>query len=214
MKISEQMVFFKLSLFEQTVSILLYIAVLVIFGAITVNFIISKEGSQSVEKRKLSIVDTFSMAAFFVVFLLLCLKNVGRIDINAFGLHPIFPYVITIIGLILIYAGIAINITGRLYLKKNWGNQINIYQDHQLITRGIYRYIRHPLYSSTILMFYGTALVYVNGLVVLLTLVAFTPFMILRAKQEEALLIAKFPEYQKYRSETGMFFPRILRRSK
>jgi hypothetical protein len=112
-----------------------------------------------------------------------------------------------IAGLALVVLGSAVNIMGRFALGRNWGNQVIIYQDHTLVTGGMYRFVRHPLYASLIWMFIGASLVFQNWASLLATLFIFLPAMYYRGKLEEKALIAQFPGYAEYRDRTGMFFP-------
>ena len=63
-------------------------------------------------------------------------------------------------------------------------------------------------------MIYAVGILCSNYLVIILNTVVFIPFMYYRAKQEEKELIKTFKEYKKYRKETGMFFPKIIRGKK
>ncbi len=77
---------------------------------------------------------------------------------------------------------------------------------HQLITYGIYRYIRHPMYSSVLLLCVALTLsnAHYVAQIVLLVLVL---DLILKSNLEERLLIQRFDAYQRYKSKTGRFMP-------
>lgn len=82
-------------------------------------------------------------------------------------------------------------------------------QDHELVTWGPYRYIRHPLYSFGIMFFLGLSLISASALMLGLTAMALV-LILLRLPQEEAMLIAHFGEaYSDYRMHTGAIIPRI-----
>ena len=108
-------------------------------------------------------------------------------------------------------AGCAVNIAGRLYLGSNWANQVTLYHGQELVTEGAYRFVRHPLYASLIWMFYAASIVYVNWAAFAANTCIFVPFMYLRARQEEDLLLKEFAGYAEYRRRVGMFVPRWLR---
>ena len=77
----------------------------------------------------------------------------------------------------------------------------------QLVTSGIYKYIRHPLYSSLLLLTWG--ILYKNFSVagIILAITA-TVFLILTAKADEAECIQFFGvEYQNYMKTTKRFLP-------
>jgi protein-S-isoprenylcysteine O-methyltransferase Ste14 len=111
-------------------------------------------------------------------------------------------------GTVFILAGTIINIVGRIQLKGNWANHIKIYENHSLIRRGVYCWVRHPLYSSIILMLYGGSTFYSNWFSAVLVSFVFIPAMAYRAKQEEQLLAAEFPDYSEYQQKVGFFFPK------
>jgi protein-S-isoprenylcysteine O-methyltransferase Ste14 len=138
----------------------------------------------------------------------------GTLKIEA-GVIPVqYDYVkklLMIVGTAMIVAGCFVNIKGRFNLGRNWANQIKIYQEQTLVKIGMYRFVRHPLYASIILMFYGGCMVYRNICSFAAVSVVFVPFMIYRAKQEENMLIQRFPKYCEYKQSTGMFVPKILR---
>jgi protein-S-isoprenylcysteine O-methyltransferase Ste14 len=114
--------------------------------------------------------------------------------------------IMVVAGLGLVVLGCCVNIAGRLQLGRNWANQVTIYQDQRLVTSGVYRLARHPLYASLIWMFYGASIVYASWAGFLANSLIFLPFMTYRARQEEDLLAREFPDYDEYRRRVGMFF--------
>ena len=85
-------------------------------------------------------------------------------------------------------------------------------QTHQLVTRGPYRWIRHPLYAFSLLQFALLALVADNWYLLLLPCLALVLIALVVIPREEANLITAFgDEYTDYRDRTGALFPRVLR---
>ncbi len=168
--------------------------------SIVIDFIIFSSKS-SVKKYKRSFVATGSMFGFFAVYALILGQGLGAPSFN----DPAF----NIVGTVMVAVGCVVNITGRIQLKDNWANHIKIYEGHRLVRHGVYKYIRHPLYASIMLMFFGGSLAYMNWLCAVITGLVFIPFMKYRAKQEEAILLVEFEEYETYRENTGMFFPKL-----
>ena len=78
------------------------------------------------------------------------------------------------------------------------------------MSTGVYRIVRHPLYAFLIWMFYGASFVYSNWIAFLLTSFVFVSTMYYRAREEETVLMERFPEYKVYREKVGMFIPRIF----
>jgi protein-S-isoprenylcysteine O-methyltransferase Ste14 len=171
-----------------------------VLTAVLLNFLLARQ-AHTVRTKKKSTVETGSMLAFFAGFYLLIRFRVGVHEIP--GLY----YPAAIFGLLLLVLGTVFNILGRFALGRNWGNHVVIYEDHQLIIGGAYRFVRHPLYAALIWMFSGAALVFQNWAALLATLFIFLPGMFYRGKQEEKALTAQFANYESYRNHTGMFFP-------
>jgi len=80
----------------------------------------------------------------------------------------------------------------------------------QLVTAGAYRWIRHPLYTSLILLALGAFLKQPN--LTGTTLLAVTAaFLYATARVEEGEMIDKFGDsYRLYRSQTRMFIPYLF----
>ncbi|MEJ2041638.1 MAG: isoprenylcysteine carboxylmethyltransferase family protein, partial [Desulfosarcinaceae bacterium] len=78
----------------------------------------------------------------------------------------------------------------------------------ELVTGGLFRYVRHPLYSGHFIMFLGSLLLRLHPYTLVLYVV-FIIGQIHRAHIEERKLQQVFPEYQPYKSKTGMFFPHV-----
>lgn len=184
--------------------IIIGLSVIGLFVAIIIDFAFFQEKS-NVSKEKKSIVETGTMTLFFILFtiVLKCTKDITPI------LNIETKRVVAIIGAILVLIGVIINVVGRFNLGENWANHIKIYSNHKLVSKGVYKIVRHPLYSSIILMFIGASLAYFNIYCLLLEIIIFIPFMYYRAKQEEKLLTERFPEYLDYKKKTGMFFPKF-----
>ncbi len=96
-------------------------------------------------------------------------------------------------------------------LGDNVTDTVAVRHRHVLVTRGPYRWIRHPLYSFGFLLFAGINLMAANGLMALSSLLGFA-LLVIRTLIEEAKLIEKFgDEYRAYMQRTGRFLPRLAR---
>jgi protein-S-isoprenylcysteine O-methyltransferase Ste14 len=82
---------------------------------------------------------------------------------------------------------------------------------HTLLTQGVYRYFRHPLYAAICLLAVGTPLRLLNHDGVLVSLLVLATVAIGARDEERYDIALKFPEqYEPYRKRTGMFGPRWL----
>lgn len=195
------------STLEYTISVSLSLCVVIVFGSIFTDFYLYHKRSD-VKKEKHSRVATGSMFAFYILYLLILRSTVGKWNDGQASWYQ------ALLGITVVLIGTLINVGGRLQLKENWANHIKIYNSHRLITKGIYAYIRHPLYSSIMLMLYGAAVIYASYLDLLLVTAVFLPAMYYRALQEETLLCEAFSEYMQYQRTTGMFLPKGFRRDR
>jgi protein-S-isoprenylcysteine O-methyltransferase Ste14 len=82
---------------------------------------------------------------------------------------------------------------------------------HTLVTQGPYRWVRHPFYDAMALLIAGIALIAANWFVLVTGAVVFL-LLAVRARTEEALLIARFGDaYRSYSESTGRFVPKLRR---
>jgi protein-S-isoprenylcysteine O-methyltransferase Ste14 len=96
-------------------------------------------------------------------------------------------------------------------LGKNLTDTVVTREHHTLIVNGPYRWIRHPLYSSAVLLAVAICLITANWFFVV-TGAGVLSVLILRTRTEERNLVARFGDsYQTYMSRTGRFVPRIAR---
>jgi protein-S-isoprenylcysteine O-methyltransferase Ste14 len=80
-------------------------------------------------------------------------------------------------------------------------------QNHRLITRGPYRYVRHPSYLGYFLMFFGLLFIWSN-LFTLFPLLAIPGYVKVVSREEELLAKRFGDEYLDYQKRTGRFIPR------
>lgn len=82
-------------------------------------------------------------------------------------------------------------------------------KEHKLVTHGIYRWVRHPLYTVGSSLYISFGLMADNWFIILMAALAFI-VMAVRTLKEEANLIEKFgDEYREYIKRTGRFLPRL-----
>jgi protein-S-isoprenylcysteine O-methyltransferase Ste14 len=110
------------------------------------------------------------------------------------------------IGILLLIAGLAIAIMAFFELGASFTPFVNPREEGQLVTTGIYQFMRHPMYSGALMLALGWSLAWSTILGIILSFVLF--FILDRkANQEEQLLIRKYPEYEDYRTNVKKFIP-------
>lgn len=111
----------------------------------------------------------------------------------------------------------AICVPATYWVLKHLGGNITdtvfIRQNHTLVTTGPYRWVRHPFYSMVLIMFAAWSFI-TSSYLVMLMIIPFGTYLILRTPIEEAKLMERFgAEYRFYRARTGAIFPRLRRSS-
>jgi protein-S-isoprenylcysteine O-methyltransferase Ste14 len=97
-------------------------------------------------------------------------------------------------------------------LGLNWSPSLEIRERHELITRGIYGLIRHPMYASQFLWVIAQPLLLQNWLAGWLDLIVFVPFYFLRVGPEEQLMLDTFGDrYREYMQRAGGVLPKLKR---
>jgi protein-S-isoprenylcysteine O-methyltransferase Ste14 len=114
------------------------------------------------------------------------------------------------------WLGVAIGflcVAGIYWLFSNIGRNITptsaTRDDHNLVTSGPYRWVRHPLYTVGSSLFISFGMIADNWFIAAVGILAFIA-MAVRSPKEEANLIEKFgDEYREYMKRTGRFLPRL-----
>ncbi|MFA5928943.1 MAG: isoprenylcysteine carboxylmethyltransferase family protein, partial [Candidatus Margulisiibacteriota bacterium] len=83
-------------------------------------------------------------------------------------------------------------------------------KDHKLIRSGIYKLVRHPAYTGSILISFGIAIALSSFLGLVLTIFVGLPAKMYRIHKEELILEAEFgAEYRKYAEEVKSLIPLV-----
>ena len=79
----------------------------------------------------------------------------------------------------------------------------------ELVTNGVFKYIRHPIYTSVFIGLVAWSLRQQSLYQLLISFLILVLFYF-KSKYEEQLLLAKFPGYETYKQKTGRFFPKVF----
>ena len=124
---------------------------------------------------------------------------------NPRSLYPLS--IQNIVGLALFVIGFTIAIVAAVTLRRSYASTLVIREDHQLITHGIYRFTRHPVYLGVIMACIGMP-VFVSSLYGLLTMSALIPLFLNRIRMEERMLTDEFGDaYRQYSGATSKLIP-------
>lgn len=114
------------------------------------------------------------------------------------------------VGVFLYTFGLLIAILARLELGNNWSDIETglVKPNHMLVNRGVYRYIRHPIYTGDLAMLLGFELCLNSWLVLAVVIVAIPT--IYGAVREEKVLAETVNGYRAYREQTKRFIPFVI----
>lgn len=142
--------------------------------------------------------DIFYVSLQILLFITY-LFRIASIDFHASSL---FRYA----GLLLSIIGIALIIISSITLKQNLTPFPSPKASSTLITTGVYKYIRHPIYTGILFTTAGYG-VYSANTLRLLVFITLLILFISKAAYEETMLLKKFPQYKSYKTRTAAIFP-------
>ena len=114
-------------------------------------------------------------------------------------------------GLVVQVLFLALFYASHRQLGRNWSVSLEIRDDHRLVTDGLYRYVRHPMYSSFWLWAIAQALLLPNWVAGLSGLLGVGILYLARVGAEETMMEKHFGEqYRSYAARTGRVIPRVF----
>ncbi len=141
-----------------------------------------------------------------VIVILLVIARFSSIN-HFFAYRPgAMGNVVAEIGAMLCALGIALAIWARFHLGKNWSSHPALKENHELITSGPYRFVRHPIYTGILFAELGTMLAI--GYVWLIPLIFGVIVFVRRVSIEERMMMNQFPNtYPAYKRHTKALIP-------
>ena len=144
---------------------------------------------------------------YFLVGIQLILFALYYFDFGMLRLS--FPEFIKDASLFITFLGILILFLAILQLNRNLSPFPTPKSGGKFVQNGLYKYIRHPIYTGILVCLAGYAVFSASGFRFLVCLCLYVLFS-MKIVYEEKLLLKKFSEYEKYRDKTGKFFPKIF----
>ena len=113
-----------------------------------------------------------------------------------------------------LYLGASVSIIGavifsaaKLNLGKQYSHCSNMYLPKDIVTNGVYKYIRHPIYTANLLIVFGLFIT-TGSLLVFAVGFGMTVYYQRSANIEEKYLEITFENYKIYKKSTGRFLPK------
>ena len=149
---------------------------------------------------KLPLKDYLFVAVQFILFAIYLL------NVSLFPFQT--PKYISYSGLTLSGLGILIGALALLQLNNNLSPFPSPKTNSELIKTGLYKFIRHPIYTGILLMLFGYGIFQGSSYKIGITLMLHILFY-LKSSYEEVKLEAKYPGYSEYKKTSGRFLPRF-----
>jgi protein-S-isoprenylcysteine O-methyltransferase Ste14 len=117
---------------------------------------------------------------------------------------------ILVAAAILCLCGLAFCFWARAVLGRNWSGTVTLKENHELIVRGPYRVVRHPIYTGLLAMLIATAIAQGRFAGMIGLILVFVSFWI-KSNAEEEVMRKQFPDqYAAYRERVKRIIPFIL----
>lgn len=115
-----------------------------------------------------------------------------------------------VIGTVLFAASLRLFRITHKALGAMWSHSLDLREDHELVTSGIYEKVRHPMYSAFWLWAVAQPFLLANWVAGLAGIVGFGTLFFLRVGQEEKMMEQQFGEaYRQYCARTKRIIPGI-----
>lgn len=145
-----------------------------------------------------------NISALVLVLLIIGIFKIGTIEISSQTDYLL----IRIIGLVIFIIFSWLQVKSYKSLGENYTQDIAVLKNQKIVTTGIYKFIRHPQYLSQILSDLGAAIALLSDIAVPVILFIELPLFILRAREEEKLMLQYYKDdYESYRKNSGFFIP-------
>lgn len=141
-----------------------------------------------------------------IVFVLLQFLLFIAFTFDIQSMQILFPAILFWFGVGIFVLGAFITLVAVFQLNVNLSPFPSPLPGAKLIVNGVYKFVRHPIYTGLILAFFGYAIISDSGYRLLISAVLFLLFYF-KTHYEEKRLIEKFPNYSEYKKRSGRFFP-------
>jgi protein-S-isoprenylcysteine O-methyltransferase Ste14 len=160
--------------------------------------------TQRVDRSRDRTLLMVSFCGLFIIPLIFALTNQPK-----FANYPFQPLLAWLGALV--YVG-SLSLFHRTHrdLGRSWSVTLELRERHALITQGVYRHVRHPMYSAFWLWAVAQALLLPNWIAGFSGLVGFGILFFARVGREEAMMLDAFgDEYRAYAARTRRIIPFI-----
>ena len=181
-----------------------------LFVSMTANFSGAKKGIKSSVTQSKNKPKTYlqkiplNVSAGITLLIILAVFGIGTLNHENLNQYLI----VRVAGLAMFIIFSWTQVWSFKYLGSNYSQEILIKKNHELISTGPYRFIRHPQYVSQLLSDLGAGIALGGFIVIPFVILLEIPLFILRAKKEEEIMKLHFGEqFLKYKNHSGFMIP-------
>jgi protein-S-isoprenylcysteine O-methyltransferase Ste14 len=183
----------------------------VLAASIVLVFIRAPHGKRSrtvpVVKHRKGPLETLLLTIAWIAFFLPLIWIVT--PLLAFADYPLYPLPF-FTGIFCLLLGLWLFHRSHVDLGTNWSITLEVREKHQLITHGLYRSIRHPMYLALLIYSLGQGLVLPNWLVGPSYGIAMILIFAFRVRREERMMLEEFgKEYEAYMAKSKRLIPGV-----
>jgi protein-S-isoprenylcysteine O-methyltransferase Ste14 len=182
------------------------------FVSMSANISGAKKGMKAtltnVKEKPKSFLQKFppNVAAIVLILIILGVFKVGTFNTEveqAFAGYRV-------VGLVFYIVFSWVQVSAYKKLGNSYTQEVVILKKHELVTDGIYKYIRHPQYFSQLLCDLGAGVALLSYLIIPVVLLLEIPLFIMRAALEDKMMEEHFgEEFVNYKRKSGFFLPYI-----
>ncbi len=138
----------------------------------------------------------------FTIFCVAALLGVGTYPLGEGSLLVQIP------GLVLTIVATVMSARARVEMGDQFAGDVQVWTGQQLVTRGLYSLVRHPIYMSGVAIWLGAGMGTLSWLIAVVGMAIIAPTFYLRARREEQLILDHFGlRYCEYRARVPMLLP-------
>jgi protein-S-isoprenylcysteine O-methyltransferase Ste14 len=161
--------------------------------------------TQRQERIRERVLMAISFTGLFAIPAVYCLTRAPR-----FANYP-FQSLLAWLGAVVLVLALLLFFHTHRRLGRFWSVTLEIRRDHGLVTDGIYRFVRHPMYSAYFLWALSQALLLPNWIAGPAGLVGFGTLFAFRVRREERMMLATFgDDYAAYAARTKRIIPGVF----
>ncbi|MGB3343917.1 MAG: isoprenylcysteine carboxylmethyltransferase family protein [Aequorivita sp.] len=149
---------------------------------------------------KIPIKDILFVVLQFVLFIAFVFE-VGSMRIY-------FPVILFWIGVVMLVLGALITLIAVLQLNVHLSPFPSPLPGSRLIVKGVYKFVRHPIYTGIMMGFFGFAIIADSGYKLMVAAILSILFYF-KSIYEEKRMVEVFSGYLEYKQRAGRFFPRL-----